>query len=100
VGWRPRDGAQAPKEGGGTLILIFVLVMMGLAIGWLAQVILGRRENFLEALVAATIGCLIGGLLASLLAGDGLQLRISGPIGAFIGALIVLWIWGAIRKRA
>jgi uncharacterized membrane protein YeaQ/YmgE (transglycosylase-associated protein family) len=82
------------------VILIFVLVMMGLAIGWLAQVILGRRDSWLEALVAATIGCLVGGLLTSLLAGDGLELRPSGPIGALIGAVIVLWIWGAIRKRA
>jgi uncharacterized membrane protein YeaQ/YmgE (transglycosylase-associated protein family) len=81
-------------------ILLFVLVMMGLAIGWLAQVILGRRENWLEALLAAIVGSLIGGLLASLLVGDGLQLRLSGPIGAFIGALIVLWIWGAIRHQA
>jgi uncharacterized membrane protein YeaQ/YmgE (transglycosylase-associated protein family) len=81
-------------------ILIFVLVMMGIAIGWLAQVILGRRENLLEAFIAATIGCLLGGLLASLLLGDGLELRLSGPIGALIGAVIVLWIWGAVRRRA
>jgi uncharacterized membrane protein YeaQ/YmgE (transglycosylase-associated protein family) len=82
------------------LILIFVLVMMGLAIGWLAQVILGRRDSWVEALVAATIGSILGGLVASLLVGDGLQLRPSGPIGSLIGAVIVLWIWGAIRKRA
>jgi uncharacterized membrane protein YeaQ/YmgE (transglycosylase-associated protein family) len=81
------------------VILIFVLVMMGLAIGWLAQIILGRRDSWLEALVAATIGCLIGGLLASLLVGDGFQLRPSGPIGALVGAVTVLWIWGTIRKR-
>jgi uncharacterized membrane protein YeaQ/YmgE (transglycosylase-associated protein family) len=82
------------------LILVFVLVMMGLAIGWLAQVILGRRDNWVEALVAATIGSVLGGLVASLLVGDGLQLRPSGPIGSLVGALLVLWIWGSIRKRA
>jgi hypothetical protein len=32
------------------MILIFVLVMMGLAIGWLAKVILGRRDSWVEAL--------------------------------------------------
>jgi uncharacterized membrane protein YeaQ/YmgE (transglycosylase-associated protein family) len=82
------------------LILVFVLVMMGLAIGWLAQVILGQRDNWVEALVAATIGSVLGGLVASLLVGDGLQLRPSGPIGSLVGALLVLWIWGSIRKRA
>jgi uncharacterized membrane protein YeaQ/YmgE (transglycosylase-associated protein family) len=81
-------------------ILIFVLVMMGIAIGWVAQLILGRKENLLEALIAATIGSLLGGLLASLLVGDGLQLRPSGPIGSLLGAVLVLWIWGAVRRRA
>jgi uncharacterized membrane protein YeaQ/YmgE (transglycosylase-associated protein family) len=81
------------------MILIFILVMSGIAIGWAAQMILGRRENLWEALIAATIGSLVGGLIASLLLGDGLELRWSGPIGAFIGALLVLWIWGAIRGQ-
>jgi uncharacterized membrane protein YeaQ/YmgE (transglycosylase-associated protein family) len=83
----------------GTSILIFILVMMGLAIGWLAQFITGRRENWIEALIAATLGSLVGGLLASLLLGDGLQLRLSGPIGALIGAVLILWLWGAIRQQ-
>jgi uncharacterized membrane protein YeaQ/YmgE (transglycosylase-associated protein family) len=84
----------------GPSILIFILVMMGLAIGWLAQLITGRRDNPIEALIAATLGSLVGGLLASLLGGDGLQLRLSGPIGALLGAVLILWIWGAIRQRA
>lgn len=83
----------------GPSILIFVLVMMGLAIGWLAQLITGRRDNWVEALIAATLGSLVGGLLASLLVGDGLQLRVSGPIGALLGAVLILWIWGAIRRQ-
>ena len=83
----------------GTSILIFILVMIGLAIGWLAQFITGRRENWIEALIAATLGSLVGGLLASLLLGDGLQLRLSGPIGALIGAVLILWLWGAIRQQ-
>lgn len=82
------------------MILIFLLVMMGIAIGWVAQMILGRRDNWVEALVAATIGALIGGLALNLLLGEGLELRLSGPIGALIGAVIVLWIWGAITRRA
>lgn len=84
----------------GATILIFVLVMMGIAIGWIAQMILGRKENLLEALIAATIGCLLGGIVASLLVGDGLELRPSGPIGALLGAILVLWIWGAVGRRA
>lgn len=81
------------------MILIFVLVMIGLAIGWVAQLVLGRRENWVEALLAATIGSLVGGLILNLLLGEGLELRPSGPIGALVGAILVLWIWGAIRGR-
>jgi hypothetical protein len=73
--------------------------MMSLAIGWLAQVILGRRDAGVEARMAATIGAILGGLLASLLVGDGLGLRPSGPIGLLIAAAIVVLIWGAIRGR-
>jgi uncharacterized membrane protein YeaQ/YmgE (transglycosylase-associated protein family) len=81
-------------------MLIFILIVMGLAIGWVAQLILGRRENWVEALVAATIGSLIGGLFANLLLGEGFELHVSGPIGSLIGAIVVLAIWGAIRRPA
>jgi uncharacterized membrane protein YeaQ/YmgE (transglycosylase-associated protein family) len=39
----------------------------------------------------------VGGLLASLIAGDGLEFRASGIIGTIVGAIIVLAIWRAIR---
>lgn len=35
----------------------------------------------------------MGGLLFSKLAGDGLELRPSGLLGSFLGAIIVLLIW-------
>jgi uncharacterized membrane protein YeaQ/YmgE (transglycosylase-associated protein family) len=41
----------------------------------------------------------VGGLLASLIAGDGIDLRASGIIGTIVGAIIVLAIWGAVRGR-
>jgi uncharacterized membrane protein YeaQ/YmgE (transglycosylase-associated protein family) len=39
----------------------------------------------------------VGGLLGSLLAGDGLSIRPSGLIGTVLGAIVVLAIWGAVR---
>ena len=47
------------------------------------------------ALVAGLVGSFVGGLLFSLLAGDGLDLGPSGLIGSFVGAVIVTvgWKW-------
>ena len=53
------------------------------------------------AIVAGLVGSFVGGLLASLLAGDGIELRASGIIGSLIGALIVTagWRWYAGRSK-
>jgi uncharacterized membrane protein YeaQ/YmgE (transglycosylase-associated protein family) len=41
----------------------------------------------------------VGGLLASLIAGDGLRFRPSGLIGSILGAVIVTAVWGLVRGR-
>jgi uncharacterized membrane protein YeaQ/YmgE (transglycosylase-associated protein family) len=85
-------------------MLILGLIVFGMAIGWVAQLILGRgrvgSRNWAEAIVAGLVGSFVGGLLISLLAGDGLELRPSGIIGSIVGAVIVLLVWGAVRGRA
>lgn len=45
------------------------------------------------------VGSFVGGLLASLIAGDGLELQPSGLIGSFVGAIIVLLIWNAVARK-
>jgi uncharacterized membrane protein YeaQ/YmgE (transglycosylase-associated protein family) len=51
------------------------------------------------AIVAGLVGSFIGGLLVSLLAGDGLALRPSGIIGSLVGALVVTGAWRWMRDR-
>jgi uncharacterized membrane protein YeaQ/YmgE (transglycosylase-associated protein family) len=85
-------------------VLIFGLIGFGVLVGWLAQFILGRAAYTTDwgmALVAGLGGSFVGGLLASLLAGDGLDFRPSGVIGSIIGALIItaIWQWYANKKR-
>ena len=85
------------------MFLILFIVTLALASGWVAQMILGRtsrQNNWGEAFVAGLIGSFVGGLLASLIAGDGLEFRPSGVIGSIVGAAIVLAVWGAIRGRS
>jgi uncharacterized membrane protein YeaQ/YmgE (transglycosylase-associated protein family) len=86
-------------------MLILFIIVWGMVVGWIAQLILGRtqgmrRTNWGEALMAGLIGSFVGGLLISLLSGDGIELRMSGIIGSIVGAVIVLAIWQAIRGRA
>lgn len=52
------------------------------------------------AIVAGLVGAFVGGLLVSLLAGDGLAFRLSGVIGSIVGAVIVTgaWRWNANRR--
>ncbi len=74
-------------------------------IGWLAQFILGRSAGTTDwamALVAGLAGSFLGGLLGSLIAGDGLALKPSGVVGTIIGALIItaVWQWYAGKQRA
>jgi uncharacterized membrane protein YeaQ/YmgE (transglycosylase-associated protein family) len=73
-------------------------------IGWVGQVILGMGTRFDgRTLIAGLLGSFVGGLLASLIAGDGLHLRLSGLIGSIIGAIIVagdLAIPSTARRRS
>jgi uncharacterized membrane protein YeaQ/YmgE (transglycosylase-associated protein family) len=80
-------------------VLILFFIVFGMAVGWVAQLILHRETNWTEAFVAGVVGSFVGGLIASLIAGDGLQIRASGIIGSIIGAIVVLAIWGAVRGR-
>jgi uncharacterized membrane protein YeaQ/YmgE (transglycosylase-associated protein family) len=79
------------------------MIGFGMMIGALAQFILGRdggRVDWTIAFVAGLGGSLVGGLIFSLIAGDGLALKPSGIIGSLLGAIIVtaIWRWFANRQ--
>ncbi len=81
------------------MFLILGLLVFGLAIGWIGQLVLGMgTKPNAQSLIAGVAGSFVGGLLASLIAGDGLALRPSGLIGSVIGAIIVLLIWRAVSR--
>jgi uncharacterized membrane protein YeaQ/YmgE (transglycosylase-associated protein family) len=52
-----------------------------------------------EAFVAGLAGSFVGGLLLSLLAGDGFRIAASGVLGSTVGAVVVLAVWGFVRGR-
>ena len=83
-------------------MLLLGLLVGGMAIGAIAQLLVGRsgsRIDWQMALIAGLIGSFVGGLLVSLVAGDGLALRSSGLIGSIVGAAAVTALWQA-RDRS
>jgi len=83
-------------------MLILAILVFGVLAGGLAQLVLGRSMrdvNWTIAIVTGLLGSFVGGLLVSLLAGDGLELRASGLIGSFVGALLLTLAWGWYEKR-
>ena len=82
-------------------MLIIAIILLGMLAGAAAQLILGRGGSGIDwpmAFAAGLIGSFVGGLLISLIAGDGLELRPSGLIGSIVGAVIVSAIWQATRS--
>ena len=81
-------------------MLILGILVLGLFAGWIAQLLVGGggRVDWGQSLVAGLVGSFVGGLVISLIAGDGLRIRPSGLIGSIGGAVIVLLIWNAIRR--
>ena len=83
-------------------MLILAILVLGMAAGWAADALMNHRmrpESWGTVTVFGLIGSFVGGLLFSLLAGDGLAIRPSGLIGSILGALVVTAI-ASRRRRA
>jgi uncharacterized membrane protein YeaQ/YmgE (transglycosylase-associated protein family) len=86
-------------------MLILAIILFGMVVGAGAQLIVGKGSHGIDwplAFASGLIGSFVGGLLGSLVFGDGLQLRASGLIGSLIGAVIVtvVWRWWQSRRVA
>ena len=83
-------------------VLILAIVLLGMLAGGIAWLLVRGGPATIrwpEAFVAGVAGSFVGGLLGSLLSGDGLQVRPSGILGSTVGAVVVLLGWGAVRGR-
>jgi len=83
-------------------MLLLGIILFGMLIGAAAQLIVGRSAKGVDwglALTAGLVGSFIGGLVVSLISGDGVALRPSGIIGSLAGALIVTFAWQWWRRR-
>jgi len=91
-------------------MLIIGILGFGLLVGAIAQLLVSRMSRrstgrstgvyWGRALVAGLLGSFVGGLLVSVIAGDGLDLRPSGLVGSVVGAVLVTAVWGGLTARA
>jgi len=83
-------------------MLIIGIILFGMLVGGAAQLLLGsgtRGIDWTTAFVTGLLGSFVGGLLASLLAGDGIELRASGIVGSILGALLLTAAWHYWQRR-
>jgi uncharacterized membrane protein YeaQ/YmgE (transglycosylase-associated protein family) len=84
-------------------VLILGMILLGMVAGAAAQWVTGgvrRTIDWSVAIVVGLIGSFVGGLLASLLAGDGIRLRPSGILGSVVGAVIVTLVYRWVTGRS
>lgn len=82
-------------------MIILAFVVIALIAGYIANYFVGKGRGFeqWELFVAGMVGSFVGGLIFNLIAGNGLDLSITGFIGSTIGAIVVLAIYGPLRSR-
>ena len=75
-------------------------IIIGIVAGWLAEKIMKRNHGLLTNLVVGVVGAIIGGFLASSLLGlDVGGFNITTLLVATIGAVLLLFILGLVRRR-
>lgn len=75
-----------------------VAIIIGIAAGWIAEQVTGRRHGILTNLIVGLLGALLGWFLA-----DMIGIPIEGWLGSLVaatgGAVILLFLFGLIRRR-
>ena len=82
--------------------MIFIaIIIIGIVAGYIANAVVGKGRGYsqLELFVAGLAGSVVGGTLFSLLLGEGFDLRFGGFIGATLGAILLLAVYGPVRGR-
>jgi uncharacterized membrane protein YeaQ/YmgE (transglycosylase-associated protein family) len=94
-----RQPFQEGKDMGGFGFIAWIII--GIIAGWLAEKIMKREHGLVTNLIVGVVGALIGGFLANNLLGvDAAGNWIVGIIVATIGAVVLLFLLGLVKRRA
>lgn len=78
---------------------IIFWIIVGIVAGWLAEQVMGRNHGLLTNLVVGVLGAIIGGFIANAL-GFAWGGWIGSTIVAFLGACLLLFLLGLVKRRA
>ena len=76
-------------------------IVIGIVAGWLAEKVMGRSHGLVTNLIVGVVGALIG----SFIAGQFLGMDVGGfnvitLLVAFLGACLLLFLLGLVKRRA
>ncbi|WP_296814914.1 GlsB/YeaQ/YmgE family stress response membrane protein [Brevundimonas sp.] len=78
---------------------IIVAIIVGIAAGWIAEQVTGRRHGLVTNLIVGLLGALLGWFLATNVLDMGLDGWIEWLLASAIGAIILLAVFGLVRRR-
>lgn len=79
-------------------VSVLAAIVVGIAAGWIAEQVMGRRHGIVTNLIVGVIGALVGGFIA-----DALGITFAGIWGSLLvsslGAILFLAILGMFRRK-
>ena len=76
-------------------------IIIGIVAGWLAEKVMGRSHGLVTNLVVGVLGALIGGFIAQqFLGADVGGFNLMTLVVAFLGACLLLFLLGLVKRRA
>ena len=81
-------------------MIILAFIVIALVAGFIANWLVGRGRGYetWELFLAGIVGSFVGGGIFNLVAGNGFDLHWTGLLGSILGAVVVLLIYGPLRK--
>lgn len=86
------------------MLNLIAWIVLGGIVGWLASLIMGRREQgCITDIIVGIVGAFVGGAIMNLVQGEGLQftgdlsLNLGSILVALLGAVVLLAILRALR---
>jgi uncharacterized membrane protein YeaQ/YmgE (transglycosylase-associated protein family) len=76
-------------------------IVIGIVAGWLAEKVMGRSHGLVTNLIVGVIGALLGGWISGQFLGmDVGGFNIMTLLVAFLGACLLLFVLGLVKRRA